>query len=236
MRPSFLCFLGIWTVFSAILNKAGLPNKGIKLLMKPNEKIEDILDFWFGRVEETIVPSENRAKIWFGESSKIDLEIKEHFSDDLKSASMGEHDAWCETPRGQLALIILLNQYSRHIYRNSKQAYSQDEMALTICLEGIKDQEDHLLSLIERVFYYFPLLHSEKLAYQEQSIRAYKTLAELAFSETRVIYDSFLKFANHHYKIIQRFGRFPQRNEILGRESTSEELAYLKEIKDEDAT
>ena len=201
--------------------------------MEPDEKIEDILKFWFGRVEETIVPSENRAKIWFGESPETDAEIKAQFSDDLKCASQGKYDAWIDNPRGELALIILLDQYSRHIYRNNSEAYSQDDRALIICVEGIREEKDHFLSLIERVFYYFPLLHSEQLAYQEQSIRVYQTLAELAFMETRVIYDSFLKFANHHYTIIERFGRFPQRNVILGRESTAEEEAYLKEIEDE---
>ncbi len=89
--------------------------------------------------------------------------------------------------------------------------------------------EDHALSLIERVFYYFPLLHSEHLAFQEQSIRAYQLLVEMAFPETQIIYESFCKFANHHYNIIKRFDRFPQRNAILSRESTEEEIKYLKE-------
>ena len=201
--------------------------------MKLNEKTENILKFWFGRVEETIVPSENRAKIWFGESPEIDAEIKGEFTDDLERAARGEYDGWLEEARGELALIILLDQYSRHIYRNNPKAYAQDNRALAICVDGIREEKDHSLSLIERVFYYFPLLHSEQLAYQEQSIRVYQTLAELAFAETRVIYDSFLKFANHHYTIIERFGRFPQRNVVLGRESTPEEVTYLKEIEDE---
>jgi len=97
-------------------------------------------------------------------------------------------------------------------------------------LEGIESESDHSLSLIERVFYYFPLLHSEKLIYQTQSVLAYQTLSDLAFSETRVIFDSFLKFANHHHSIIQRFGRFPQRNGTLKRKSTKAELVYLKEV------
>ncbi|MCB1827754.1 MAG: DUF924 domain-containing protein [Coxiellaceae bacterium] len=201
--------------------------------MQHNEKIEDILSFWFGHVEETIVPSENRARIWFGESVEIDAEIKSRFSEVYDAALMGECDSWMETGRGQLALIILLDQFSRHIFRNTPKAYEQDERALAICVDGIKRELDHDLSLIERVFFYFPFLHSEKLEYQEQSIHAYQTLSELAFAETRVIYDSFLKFANHHYTLVQRFGRFPQRNKVLGRMSTPEESAYLKEIDEE---
>jgi len=198
--------------------------------MKHEDKIKEILDFWFGHVEETIVPSENRARIWFGESSEIDAEIKERFSDVLEAAIHGECKNWEKNARGRLALMILLDQFSRHIYRNTAQAYQQDEKALEVCMDGIRNETDHELSLIERVFFYFPLLHAEHLAYQEHSIQAYQTLSELAFAETRVIYDSFLKFANHHYALIQRFGRFPQRNKVLGRESTPEELSYLKEI------
>ena len=175
------------------------------------------------------MPSENRARIWFGEDPEVDEEIKQKFDLDLQKAIRDEYEDWQEDPRGQLALIILLDQFSRHIYRNDPKAFSQDERALNICVNGIQNECEHNLSLIERVFYYFPLLHSEEPTYQEQSVRAYKMLTDLAFSETRVIYDSFLKFANHHYSIIKRFGRFPQRNMILGRASSSEELAYLRE-------
>lgn len=193
------------------------------------ERIDEILKFWFGRVEETIVPSENRARIWFGESPDVDAEIKEKFSDDLERAVDGKCTDWETDPRGQLALIIVLDQFSRHIHRDTPQAFAQDNYALGICTKGMEKQDDHSLSLIERVFYYFPLLHSEEIDFQEKSIRAYQMLVELAFPETQVIYESFFKFANHHYGIVRRFGRFPQRNAILGRESTDEEIKYIKE-------
>lgn len=196
------------------------------------ESYDDVLKFWFGHVEETIVPTEHRAKIWFGEDVEIDEEIKTRFSAHLEAAIAGELGPWEKTPRGQLGLIIVSDQFTRHIYRNSEKAFAQDPKALSICLEGIRQEADHALSLIERVFYYFPLLHSEKIGYQEQSVRAYRTLADLAFSETRVIFDSFLKFANHHYSIIHRFGRFPQRNNALHRESSKAEIAFLKEIEE----
>lgn len=196
------------------------------------ESTDKILKFWFGRVEDTIVPTEHRARIWFGEDPSVDNEIKELFQVDLEKAIAGEYDVWQETSRGQLALIIVLDQFSRHIYRNTPLAYSQDLQALDICINGIQNESEHNLSLIERVFFYFPLLHSEDLGYQEQAVRAYQMLADLAFSETRVIYDSFVKFANHHHSIIRRFGRFPQRNTILGRVSTKEEASYLREIEE----
>ena len=194
------------------------------------ERAEEINKFWLGRVEQTIIPSEHRARIWFGEDPQTDVEIKQLFSEDLQKAITGEYDSWEEKPRGQLALVLLLDQFSRHIYRDTVQAFSQDPKSLTICLHGMSLEADHSLSLIERVFYYFPLLHSENIHHQEQSVRAYQLLSELAFSETKIIYDSFLRFAHHHYNVIQKFNRFPQRNKVLNRESTPEELVYLREI------
>jgi uncharacterized protein (DUF924 family) len=197
------------------------------------EIIDDILKFWFGRVEDTVLPSKERSRIWFAESTEVDKTIKARFADTLEKAIQGQYQQWHKTPRGQLASIILLEQFSRHIYRNTPQAYAQDKAALGICIEGLKNEFDHDLSLIERVFFYFPLLHSENISDQEQSVNAYQMLSELAFSETRVIYDSFLKFAHHHYSVIESFGRFPQRNDQLKRTSSQEEMDYLKEINDE---
>lgn len=196
------------------------------------ELYTEILQFWFGRVEETVVPTEHRARVWFGEDTAIDEEIKWRFSKTVKDAIAGNLAEWEKSPRGQLALIIVLDQFSRHVYRGTSEAFAQDPEALRICLRGMKTESEHHLSLIERVFYYFPLLHSEKITNQEKSIQAYRTLVDLSFSETRVIFDSFLKFANHHYSIVKRFGRFPQRNETLLRDSSRDEEVYLKEIED----
>jgi len=201
-------------------------------MTQPIELHDDVLKFWFGRVEQTIVPTEHRAKIWFGEDEETDREIKDRFSAQVDAAIASQLGDWEKSPRGQLALIITLDQFSRHIFRGTAQAFAQDERALQICLSGMRTESDHALSLIERVFYYFPLLHSEKITNQEKSVRAYRTLVDLAFSETRVIFDSFLKFANHHYSIIQRFGRFPQRNKALHRESTKPEIEFLREIEE----
>ena len=199
-------------------------------MIKNTMPYEEVLAFWFGRVEQTIVPTERRARIWFGEDAQIDEEIRSRFGHLLDQAIAGQLSAWEETPRGQLALIIMLDQFSRHIFRDSDQAFQQDHQALSICLKGLREEADHALSLIERVFYYFPLLHAEKLGHQEQSVRSYRTLVDLAFSETRVIFDSFFKFANHHYSVIKQFGRFPQRNLLLARQSTVEEVDYLRDV------
>ncbi len=203
--------------------------EGKVLIMEIAPEAQIILNYWFGHVEETVIPSETRARIWFGENEHVDKEIKSQFTKDLKNAILGKFTGWEKTSRGQLALIITLDQFSRHIYRNKATAFAQDDYALSLCTRGMEHEYDHSLSLIERVFYYFPLLHSEHLAYQESSVRSYEVLVELALPETKIIYESFFKFANHHYNIVRRFGRFPQRNIALGRESKAEEIEYLKE-------
>ncbi|MDF1759147.1 MAG: DUF924 domain-containing protein [Coxiellaceae bacterium] len=197
--------------------------------MEHQDRLTEILDFWFGHVEETIAPSPRRARIWFAEDPTIDEEMRERFTDDLHHACKGKYNSWMQTARGQLGLILLLDQFTRHIYRDTPDAYGQDEKALAICLDGAQNEEEHTLSLIERVFYYFPLLHSEDIYMQEQSVNAYYLLSQYALEETQSIYDSFLKFANYHYDIIKRFGRFPRRNEILQRESNENEREFLAE-------
>lgn len=197
------------------------------------ESVNSVLNYWFGRIEETIVPSEARSRIWFSDAIEVDEEIKAKFLTTYEALCDYDYAQWNDSPRSRLAKIIVLDQFSRHIFRNSSQAYEMDKKALETCLQGIRQEDDHNLSLIERVFFYFPMLHSEQLVYQEQALIAYRVLSELAFDETKIIYDSFLKFANHHYTIIQRFGRFPQRNAILSRNSTKEERQYLIELRDE---
>jgi uncharacterized protein (DUF924 family) len=187
-----------------------------------------ILDFWFGSVEETVIPSENRARVWFGDNPQVDEEICSRFAQEHRDAAEGKLPQWEETAHGKLALILMLDQFSRHLFRNSAEAFDYDTRALEICMHGI-GTVDHELSLIERVFYFFPLLHSERPEVQEVSVQCYNMLVSLALPETKVVYDSFMRFANHHYSVIQQFGRFPQRNQLLGRDSTPEELTYLKE-------
>lgn len=196
------------------------------------ELYEKILDFWFGRIETTIIPSEHRAKIWFSNDPEVDELIQIEFKEVLDKAIEGEYNHWRETPRGQLALIIVLDQFSRHIYRDQPECYCQDELALDICEQGLLMEADHHLSLVERLFFYFPLLHSEQLLDQNKALSEYQLLSELALEETQVVYNSFVKFANHHYILIDRFGRFPQRNSILDRLSTDEELDYLQHLDD----
>lgn len=192
------------------------------------QQIDAILEYWFGHVEQTLLPSEHRTWVWFSGDPKVDAEIKEKFYDDFIKAARGDLTEWEQAPRGMLALIILLDQFSRHIYRHGPQAFEQDRKALELCLRGIELQHDHMLSLMERVFFYFPLMHSENPEMQSLSLRAYEMLLGLSFPETRPVFEKFLDYAIRHHEIISRFGRFPYRNETLGRASTHAELEFLK--------
>jgi len=122
----------------------------------------------------------------------------------------------------------LLDQFSRSLYRNSSSAFQYDEEAKKLCLEGLQTQMDHSLTLIERVFFYMPLVHDESVQSQEQSIRLFQNLVTLSMSETTQVYQLFLAYAYAHFRVIKEFGRFPQRNTLLDRQSTTAEINFLK--------
>ncbi|HWP46085.1 MAG TPA: DUF924 family protein [Candidatus Limnocylindrales bacterium] len=188
-------------------------------------RIEEILHFWFGDLQT--INLEERLKLWFGGEEETDRLIRDKFEPDLLQAISGELAHWEETPRGTLALIILLDQFSRNIYRNTPRAFAQDEMALGICLRGMDRGKDLALDLLERVFFYLPMEHAEDLEIQRKSVKAFESLVKAAPPNMKNPFESFLDYAIRHYAIIEKFGRFPHRNEILGRASTPEELEFL---------
>jgi len=190
--------------------------------------MHELLDFWFGPLGSADLPTSDRTQLWFGEQSAIREELLTHFNYLYQDAAAGKLSDWEASARGSLALIIMLDQFTRYLHHHSKEAFSQDEHALQICLSGIEKKLDHELTLIERVFFYMPLVHSENAAHQEHSIRLYQQLASLSMAETSQVYQLFLAYAYAHFRVIKEFGRFPQRNTVLGRESTSAELAFLK--------
>lgn len=192
------------------------------------DKIHELLNFWFGDLGLADLPTSDRTNLWFGENEDLKLEFLKRFGAEYNAAVQGHLNEWAKTPRGRLALIILLDQFSRYMHKKSKEAFAYDTRALTLCLEGLEEQMDHTLTLIERVFFYMPLVHSEDDTIQEKSIRLFQEMVSLSMTETTQIYQLFLAYAYAHFRVIKQFGRFPQRNQILGRESTKEELAFLK--------
>jgi uncharacterized protein (DUF924 family) len=192
------------------------------------DRVHTLLNFWFGDLGLADLPTSDRTNLWFGESEKLKQMMTSSFGEDYEAVLAGKYEMWKESPRGRLALIILLDQFSRYLHRNSPQAFNYDKMAQDLCLEGLRNEMDHSLTLIERVFFYMPLVHSEEVGFQEQSIRLFQGLVGLSMSETTQVYQLFLAYAYAHFRVIKEFGRFPQRNNVLGRNSTPAEIAFLK--------
>lgn len=192
------------------------------------DKIHELLDFWFGSLGVADLPTSDRTNLWFGENDAVKKKLMDAFSGEFNEAVTGKLDAWADTPRGRLALILLYDQFPRYFYRQSADAFSFDKTAQQLCVDGLRDKMDQSLTLIERVFFYMPLVHAEDSDSQEQSIRLYQDLVTLSMSETTQIYQLFLAYAYAHFRVIKEFGRFPQRNQFLNRESTEAELVFLK--------
>jgi len=195
------------------------------------EKIKKIVHFWFGDLKKNEVPGDDKQKSWWMKDAEFDKRIKDNFGNDLKKAINGDLDDWKTSPEGSLALIILLDQFSRNIHRDTIKAFSQDDKSIEICLEGIEKGFDKKLHPVQRIFFYIPLMHSEDIDMQEKSLKYFSGLVK-EYKESESVADvvsNSYKFAVKHYDIIKRFGRYPHRNEILGRESTPEEIEFLNQ-------
>ena len=191
--------------------------------------MEAILDFWFGSNPDDGVVAKEKSALWWSKSSEIDGEIRQRFESSVIRAAAGELSDWQWTAEGRLALILLMDQFPRNLYRDSPGAFAHDSKALAWSLEGIGQGMDIKLRPIERVFFYLPLEHSEALEHQEQAVMHFRKLLDAVGADRKDIFTEYLDFAVRHRDIIARFGRFPHRNKILGRESTAEESVFLAE-------
>ena len=192
--------------------------------------VKKILNFWFGEMKYNSLPDTKKQKMWWIKDKKIDNLIKKKFEKHLILAKSIKFDEIKENPKEILAFVILLDQFSRNIYRDSPRSFAHDNIALKIVLKGIQKGIDKKMKAVERVFFYMPLMHSEDIEVQEKSVECFSGL-EVEFKDN----DDFAhlvtqnrKYAVLHYDIIQKFGRYPHRNKILGRKSTSEEMEFLK--------
>jgi uncharacterized protein (DUF924 family) len=192
-----------------------------------NDQSTAVLDYWFGELDDEVVPEKSR--LWFEGGEVVDTYLKNNFKGLLEKAAGGKCDDWAVSPQGRLALIVLLDQFSRHIYRGTPKAFAQDTKALGVAREMVHLGEDQELFFFQRSFVYLPFEHSEDLRMQHDSIALFQKLADAAPDSTQSYFADNLRYAVRHREIIQRFGRFPHRNLILGRTSTPEEEAFLKE-------
>ena len=180
----------------------------------------DLLDFWF---------SDQSRLHWFEKNAAFDAAIRERFEETLRAGATGELDNWARTAPGALALVILLDQFPRNLYRGSARAFAADARARAIASQAIDKRQDQDTALDRRFFFYVPFEHSESLADQERSVALFQAWAEAHDGRARDEALEFMPFIHRHAEIIRRFGRFPHRNEALGRESTGAELAFLQE-------
>lgn len=192
-----------------------------------HDRINAILSFWFKEQALSAPQIDRRMDIWFGEDEVFDLECQREFEDDVTRASNGDLDHWADEPRGRLALILLIDQFRRNIYRNTAEAFSHDKLALKYCVEGARDKKDKGLTPIQQAFFYMPLQHAESLRVQEKAVVIFNRLAQAVSPTYRETFETMATFAELHRDIIAQFGRFPHRNELLGRENTPEEDEYL---------
>ncbi len=169
----------------------------------------ELLEFWF---------SEPINQHWFKSTPTIDRDIAQRYDMLWQQAAAGELDHWRQTAHACLALIILLDQLPLNMFRGQAKSFSTEDQAIEICLYGLEHGYDQQLSAVQQAFFYMPLMHSEQLAHQRRSVELYQ----------RAGLKSNLRFARHHCELIDRFGRFPHRNVILGRTSTPEEIHYLQ--------
>ena len=191
---------------------------------------EEVLSYWFPEGIDEADPETLRRQMqrWMAGGPEVDGEITERFGEVLEQARRGELDHWANTARGRLALIVVLDQFSRNVYRGSPLSYAQDEKALRLALEGIDLGVDRGLTGPERFFFWLPLGHSEDLALHERSVSHAEEEAANAPSHLRAGAEFGVSQAKAARDVIARFGRHPHRNEILGRHSTPEELEYLR--------
>jgi uncharacterized protein (DUF924 family) len=186
------------------------------------EDARRVLDFWFGAPGSPEHGTDRPE--WFRKDAAFDARIRERFAPLIERALRGELEAWDATPLGALAQILLLDQFTRNVFRDTPRAFAGDARALAAARALVGTRQDEALSPYQRAFAYLPFEHAEGIEMQQEGVRLFGRLAEQA-PETA----SSLDYAQRHLAIIQRFGRFPHRNAILGRRSTAEELAFLQQ-------
>lgn len=188
-----------------------------------------VLEFWFGNAGDDAAIAQAQQKLWWSKNETVDADIRKRFGDLVESAATGRFDHWVQDARGRLALILLFDQFPRNMYRDTPRAFSYDPFACKLALAGIATGADRELRAIERVFFYLPLEHSESAELQERCVALFTALAAGVPEADRKTFAGYVDYAVRHRDVIHRFGRFPHRNHILGRASTPEETAFLKQ-------
>lgn len=190
---------------------------------------QPLLDWWFGTGTTAAEVAAARSALWFGKQDSQDFDARERFAGLVEQAQAGELADWADSPQGWLALILLLDQLPRMIFRDSPRAFAGDDLARQLVLAGLDEEQEEALAPLQRVFVYLVLEHAEDLLLQDEAVRRFTRLLSVAASAERALFADYLDYAERHRQVIARFARFPHRNAVLGRPSTPEELAFLRE-------
>jgi uncharacterized protein (DUF924 family) len=188
-----------------------------------------IREFWFGSEASNALVAKSRAALWWEKNAEVDARMRERFAPLVEEVGAGAYRSWLATPHSALALILLTDQFPRNIHRDTPRAFAFDALALEFARAVIEAGLHRRLRPIERVFCYLPFEHSEVLADQHRSVELFTALHAAVPSEDKELFAGYLDFAVRHRAVIERFGRFPHRNRILGRTSTKEEIEFLRQ-------
>ncbi|MDB5966550.1 MAG: hypothetical protein JWQ72_3050 [Polaromonas sp.] len=190
--------------------------------------MRSVLDFWLGDGLALGWPSEDLGKRWFGGGTALDQDIAARFGDRVREAVGGGLADWEAQPLSRLALIILLDQFTRNVFRGSGKAFEGDDRSQRLVMDALAKGWDHALPWVGRLFLYMPLMHAENLALQDECIAQFRQLKQEAPEPLKAGFQGNEDFARKHRDIIAQFGRFPYRNGALGRTSTPGEEIFLK--------
>lgn len=202
-----------------------------------------ILDYWFSSLDDAALLDRNSEPFgtcfarWYGKQAAIDHEIRARFEPALLAVTRDgarwdrEVAEWQQAPLGLLALVVLLDQFPRNMYRDSARMYAHDDLALSTTAVAMREYEEHHLTLVQRMFLYVPLMHSENLTLQQAMVTRFESLAALSrvrSPQNTKFFEFALDYARRHRQVIETFGRFPHRNALLGRASMPSELEFLQ--------
>ena len=188
---------------------------------------QDVHRFWFADAIADAQKAQARNAVWFGTSQQFDAEVAQRFEPTIAAAARGDLAGWETTPQDCVSLVIVLDQFPRNVYRNSAAAYAHDALALQVTRRGIAAGHLDALSAPEQAFLLMPYQHVEDVAVQREGVVWFERAHAAAAPEWRTFTGNTLDFARRHLEIVERFGRFPHRNAVLGRQSTPAEREYL---------
>jgi uncharacterized protein (DUF924 family) len=191
------------------------------------DHIDEVLDFWFGALDASGRADDEHERRWWRKDPAFDQQIQQRFGDLHAAVLRGDHDEWLTAPRGRLAFVIVLDQLSRNMFRDTARMFEGDARALVASLAGVARGDDRQLAFAERQFFYMPLMHAEDLATQDRALALFTAWRDEQDGPARDAASAVVGFAEKHRDIVRRFGRFPHRNALVGRASTPEEVAFL---------